>query len=175
MTKIDGTKGIVRVVASPERRRKAMLKVCKECHGTPFAEGVLRQFDDVVELYNEKFGKPARALMEALYKQGKLTPTPFDEPLEFTYWELWHDEGARARHGASMGSPNHTWWEGMYLVGRNFYSKFLPQVKEAAGEYLGTALLYKHVHSAEHHKWLMDPNQASPILRQGMGDSDSHE
>ena len=54
----------------------------------------MKQFDGVVHLYNEKFGKPARAIMQELYSQKKLTPTPFDEPIEFTYWELWHDEGA---------------------------------------------------------------------------------
>ena len=66
--------------------------------------------------------------MADLYQGGCLTPLALDEPIEFTYWELWHDEGARARHGASMASPNHAWWEGMYLVGRNFYGRFLPQV-----------------------------------------------
>ncbi len=69
----------------------------------------------------------------ALFAEKLLTPTPFDEPIEFTYWELWHDEGARARHGAAMMSPNHAWWEGMYVVGRNFYSRFLPQLREVAG------------------------------------------
>jgi len=27
----------------------------------------MRQFDDVVELFNEKFGKPATAMMDELY------------------------------------------------------------------------------------------------------------
>ncbi len=132
--KPDGSRGKVKVVATPDRRRSIMSLVCLECHSKSFTQGFMTQFDNVVELYNAKFGAPAQAIMAALYEQGLLTPLPFDEPLEFTYWELWHDEGARARHGASMASPNHAWWEGMYLVGRNFYSRFLPEARAAAGE-----------------------------------------
>ncbi len=164
MTKLDGTEGKIKVVAKPERRRQAMSTVCLECHGKPFVKNQMQQFDGVVELYNEKFGKPAQAIMQALYKAEKLTPTAFDEALEYTYWELWHDEGARARHGAAMASPNHAWWEGIYLVGRNFYSKFLPQVREVAGAELAKTLIDKHVQSVEGHQWLQNPQQSSPLL-----------
>jgi hypothetical protein len=116
-----------------------------------------------VELYNAKFGEPAEAIMAGLYEQGLLTPLPFDEPLEFTYWELWHDEGARARHGASMGSPNHAWWEGMYLVGRNFYSRFLPEARAVAGDQ-AARLVDALLADADHHGWLANPQQANPIL-----------
>jgi hypothetical protein len=94
--------------------------------------------------------------------------------VEFTYWELWHDEGARARHGAAMASPNHTWWEGLYLVSRNFYSKFLPQVRQVAGEQ-ADALIKQHVQDNEaHHGWLNRPDKASPILGYGKG-STAHD
>jgi len=169
MTKLDGSMGTVKAVASPERRRQVMSTVCLECHGKPFVKNFMAQFDDVVELYNEKFGKPAQAIMQALYTEKKLTPVAFDETLEFTYWELWHDEGARARHGAAMASPNHVWWEGMYQVGRNFYTKFLPQVREVAGEELGDALIKKHVTDLEHHQWLKQPGKGNPILGYGAG------
>jgi hypothetical protein len=95
---------------------------------------------------------------------GLLTPAPFDEPIEFTYWELWHDEGARARHGASMGSPNHAWWEGMYLVGRNFYSRFLPQVREVAGAERGEQIIARHLKDVAGHAWLQQPERGNPIL-----------
>jgi hypothetical protein len=174
MAKLDGSMGTVKAVASPKRRRQAMSKVCLECHSKPFAKNFMKQFDDVVELYNEKFGKPAQAIMQALYSRGKLTPLAFDEPLEFTYWELWHDEGARARHGAAMASPNHTWWEGIYEVGRNFYTRFLPQVRAAAGEDLGRQLIDEHVNSVASHQWLQAPGKANPILGYGIG-GQSHE
>jgi len=164
ITKIDGSLAKVKVVVTPERRRKAMSLVCLECHGKNFINSFMTQFDSVVELYNEKFGKPAQSIMIALYDKDLLTPTPFDEPIEFTYWELWHDEGARARHGAAMASPNHTWWEGMYLVGRNFYTKFLPQVKEVAGKEAEQIIKKYVTDNEEHHGWLKQPNKLNPIL-----------
>jgi len=161
--KADGRTGKVKTVATPERRRQVMSTVCLECHAKGFTEGFMRQFDDVVELYNAKFGEPAAAIMTALYQRGLLTPLPFDEPLEFTYWELWHDEGARARHGAAMASPNHAWWDGMYLVGRNFYSRFLPEARRVAGAQ-SAQIVDALLNDSEHHSWLARPEDSSPIL-----------
>ncbi len=163
LKKVDGSIGVVQSVATPKRRRQAMSMVCLECHSKTHTEGFMRQFDNVVELYNDKFGIPAQAIMNDLYQRKLLTLTPFDEPIEFTYWELWHDEGARARHGASMGSPNHAWWEGMYVVGRNFYSRFLPQVKALAGDQ-AAEILSAHLDNAVGHDWLAEPNNHNPIL-----------
>ncbi len=164
--KLDGTFTKVKSVVTPERRREAMTLVCLECHGKPFTQGFMKQFDNLVELFNAKFAEPARAIMDELYRGDYLTPLPFDEPIEFTYWELWHDEGARARHGASMASPNHAWWEGMYLVGRNFYGKFLPQVREEAGAE-AQAIIDRHLTDEAGHGWLANPGQHNPILGYG--------
>lgn len=169
MTKLDGKMGVVKAVATPKRRRQAMSTVCLECHGKPFVSSFMTQFDNVVDLYNEKFGQPAQAIMQALYEQKKLTPVAFDEEIEFTYWELWHDEGARARHGAAMASPNHAWWEGMYQVGRNFYTRFLPQLRQVAGKELSDKLIELHVNSIEGHQWLQNPGKGNPILGYGQG------
>jgi hypothetical protein len=163
LEKLDGEMGKVKAVATPKRRRQIMSMVCLECHSKPFTTSFMQQFDDVVELYNDKFGKPAQAIMAELYEKKLLTPAPFDEPVEFTYWELWHDEGARARHGAAMASPNHAWWEGMYLVGRNFYSRFLPQVRQVAGEQ-AEEIIQRHLANASGHEWLSHPGRANPIL-----------
>lgn len=84
MKKLDGSEGKVKAVAHPKRRRQAMSTVCLECHSKPFVKNHMAQFDGVVELYNEKFGKPAQAIMRALYKENKLTPVAFDEALEYT-------------------------------------------------------------------------------------------
>ena len=161
--KADGTIGKVKIVATPERRRQVMSTVCLECHAKGFTEGFMAQFDHVVELYNAKFGEPAETIMAALYQRGLLTPLPFDEPLEFAYWELWHDEGARARHGAAMASPNHAWWDGMYLVGRNFYSRFLPEARRVAGAQ-SAPIVDALLNESEHHAWLARPEDSNPIL-----------
>lgn len=169
ISKMNGELGKVKAVATPKRRRQVMTKVCLECHSKPFAENFMKQFDDVVELYNEKFGKPAQAIMMSLYDQELLTPAPFDEPLEFTYWRLWHDEGTKARHGAAMMSPNLAWWEGMHRVGQNFYGEFLPQLREVAGPERAEALIEEYVTNLEQHSWLKHPNNPNPILGYGIG------
>jgi hydroxylamine dehydrogenase len=163
MGRSDGSSAKVKAVATPQRRRQIMTLICRECHSKTFAISFMNQFDDVVELFNEKFGKPARAIMAELYQRRLLTPAPFDEPIEFIYWELWHDEGARARHGAAMASPNHAWWEGMYVVGRNFYSRFLPQVRAVADDE-AEDLLRRHLDAAQGHAWLQAPERTNPIL-----------
>ena len=161
--RLDGTLTQVKAVVTPERRREVMSLVCLECHGKPFTQGFMRQFDNLVLLFNTKFAEPAKAIMADLYAGGYLTPLPFDEPIEFTYWELWHDEGARARHGVSMASPNHAWWEGMYLVSRNFYGKFLPEARQEAGAG-AQAILDRHLTDASGHGWLAQPDWTNPIL-----------
>ena len=54
--------------------------------------------------------------MKELQDKGYITAAPFDEKIEWTWWELWHHEGRRARHGAAMNGPDYTWWHGIYDV-----------------------------------------------------------
>lgn len=88
-----------------EAKRKDMKQVCVACHGPAFIDGFYKQFDNAVILYNDKFARPAQAVMKELKAAGKITPTPFDDKIEWTFFELWHHEGRRARHGASMQAP----------------------------------------------------------------------
>lgn len=114
-----------------ETKRGNMKQVCVNCHGQTFADGHYYQYDAVVELYNEKFAKPATKIME-LVKANKLLahPASFSNDIEWTYWEIWHHEGRRARHGAAMMGPDYTWWHGMYEVAKHFYFEQIPQARE---------------------------------------------
>jgi hypothetical protein len=47
----------------------------------------------VVDLGNEKFFKPAKDVMNKLQQAGKITNTPFDAPIKWTYYDLWHHQG----------------------------------------------------------------------------------
>ena len=71
----DVAKGstVVEVVTWQERRKK-MQEVCRACHSDSVIEGHYNQFDNVVELYNEKFAKPIAAVMGELKKAGYTTP-----------------------------------------------------------------------------------------------------
>ncbi|NIQ40415.1 MAG: cytochrome C552 [Proteobacteria bacterium] len=136
-----------------EKKRERMKDVCYQCHGPPFVEGFYKQFDELVLLYNEKFAKPATEVRKALMEAGKLTPANFDEPLDWFYWELWHHEGRRARHGASMSGPDYAWWHGLYDVAKNFYLHFLPEAEKVAGKELADRILNQHVYSRDEHRW----------------------
>jgi len=130
-----------------------MTRVCRQCHSPGFYENFFAQFDDAVELYNEKFALPALQIMQLLREAGKLTDTDFDEPIEWTYFYLWHHEGRRARHGAAMMGPDYTWWHGIYDVMHNFYFKFLPAAR-AFSDADVNAYIDKLIAEDPMHKWL---------------------
>ena len=70
--------------------------------------------------------------MAVLKEQKLLTPKDFDEEIEWTWFYLWHHEGRRARHGASMMAPDYAHWHGMYEVAERFYIELIPQARELA-------------------------------------------
>lgn len=118
-----------------EERRGKMKAVCANCHGGTFIDNFYVQFDSLVDLYNEKFAKPAKKFMDDLMADGVLkAEAPFEKEVQWIFWELWHHEGRRARHGASMMGPDYTHWHGMYEVSKHYYTEFLPAVIEAAEE-----------------------------------------
>ena len=112
-------------------KRGNMKDVCAACHGPDFVDGHYAQMDGVVNLYNEKFAKPAADIMKQVKAKGLMkNPASFSNKLEWIYWEVWHHEGRRARHGAAMMGPDYTWWHGIYEVAQHFYFKFLPEVRK---------------------------------------------
>jgi hydroxylamine dehydrogenase len=114
-----------------EAKRGNMQQVCSACHGATFVEGFYAQYDGVVNLYDQKFATPAGEIMTMIRDKGLLEhPAAFSNDIEWIYWELWHHEGRRARHGAAMGGPDYTWWHGIYDVAHNFYFEFLPAARE---------------------------------------------
>ena len=70
--------------------------------------------------------------MDELKAQGLTTVTPFDEEIEWTWFYLWHHEGRRSRHGASMMAPDYAHWHGSYEVAERFYKELIPQAREIA-------------------------------------------
>jgi hypothetical protein len=112
-------------------RRADMQKVCGSCHAAGWVSNWYQQFDNSVNLYNDKFGKPATRLYQMTRAAGLITAdVDFDDEIEFTYYFLWHHEGRRARHGAAMMGPDYTQWHGNYEVAHRFYMDFVPQLRE---------------------------------------------
>ncbi len=113
-----------------QEKRQRMKDVCSHCHTSGYIDGFYRQYDDFVVLYNEKFGKAGKKIMDALLAQGLLTKAEFDDEIEWTWFYLWHHEGRRARHGAAMMAPDYAHWHGMYEVAERFYMQLIPQARE---------------------------------------------
>jgi hydroxylamine dehydrogenase len=130
-----------------ERRRLAMQDVCSNCHATGWVKNFYEQYEATVELYNEKFAKPAKSIMDKLYASKKLTPTPFDEKIEWTYYELWHHAGRRARMGASMMGPDYTQWHGFFEVAKTFYTEFIPEAERLLPGVTADVM------KSDYHKW----------------------
>jgi hypothetical protein len=105
-------------------------------------------------MWNDKFALPAQEVMDTLRARGRLTPTPFDEELEWSFYRLWHHEGRRARMGVSMQGPDYTQWHGFFEVAERFYFDFLPKAREASRGDPEVARVIKGVLDAPEHSWL---------------------
>ena len=176
----DAAKGSTVIeVLTWEQRRDKMKNVCKACHTSSVIEGHYIQFDGVVELYNEKFAKPIAAAMGDLKKKGYLTKVPFDEKLEWIWWEIWHHEGRRARHGASMMGPDYTWWHGMYDVAKHTYFSWIPELrkvvkKKDGNEDYADAILETYFKPIPGHDWYFNGLSAEAIEKVRVGFEDRY-
>jgi nitrate/TMAO reductase-like tetraheme cytochrome c subunit len=163
---------VAKIVTWEERRGK-MKGACLNCHSNSYVDNFYVQYDDLVDLYNIKFAIPAQKMMDDLKVDGVLNAdAPFEHKVQWVFWELWHHEGRRTRHGASMMGPDYTHWHGMYEVSKNYYTEFLPAVIEAAAtkspeleEKYGRRIA--EMLTLEEHRWMkgLDPAEAEALRK----------
>ncbi len=134
VTEKDPAKREALIADTWQKKRGRMQMACASCHTSDYINSFYKQYDDLVILYNEKFGKPGQAIMDALHDQGLLSKPDFDDPAEWEWYLIWHHQGRRARHGASMMGPDYTHWHGMFEVGEAWYQKFIPEVRRVINE-----------------------------------------
>src|SRR5262245_65529562 len=79
-----------------------MKDICNTCHSAPHTERFYAEAESVVTATNAKI-KSGLAIMDDLRKEGILTKAPFDEPIEFNAFELWHYYGRTTKPGAFIG------------------------------------------------------------------------
>jgi hypothetical protein len=58
----------------------------------------------------------SQEIIEPLEEKGLLTAAPFDEPIDFTFFNLWHHWGRTAKFGVWMQGPDYSQWHGAYEV-----------------------------------------------------------
>ena len=161
---MDAKMGLASAELKWDKRRENMQDVCAACHTEEYVNNFYIQYDSLIELYNNKYALPGKELMAAA--KPLLKPAKFSNKVEWTWFELWHHEGRRARMAASMMAPDYTHWHGTYDLAKHWYTKFVPQLedliakgKKAGGEKAKAAdALQKkldEVLSNEDHKWYL--------------------
>jgi len=110
-----------------------MQAVCRECHNEIFLSDLYAAADAATEAVNVRV-RESDAVMEPLKEQGLLTAEPFDEPIDFLYFDLWHYWGRTAKFGLWMQGPDYTQWHGIYEL-----LKDLSDLQEMAAEKLEAA------------------------------------
>ncbi len=96
------------------RARAAMQEVCSNCHTQPLIDRVYAEADAVVASTNSKV-VAARSIMDEL-RRDNLLGKPFEKPIDFEYFDLWHYYGRTAKHGAFMGGADFVQWHGNYPI-----------------------------------------------------------
>ena len=92
-----------------------MQGVCLECHNKNFIDTFYGNADAAVEQVNA-WVVESDQIMAPLKDNGLLTAAPFDEPIDFTYFELWHHWGRTAKFGVWMQGPDYVQWHGAYEI-----------------------------------------------------------
>ena len=95
------------------RAQTEMRETCQRCHASSNVARFYAEAEAVVAATNGRV-REGEALMAGLRADGLLTPHPFDEPIEFLYFDFWHYFGRTAKHGAFMGGADFVQWHGNY-------------------------------------------------------------
>jgi hypothetical protein len=110
-----------------------MQNVCRECHNKNFIEIFYKDADKLTEAINA-WVKESNEIIAPLKKKGLLTSKPFDEPIDFAHFNLWHHWGRTAKFGAWMQGADYVQWHGAYEILRT-----LAELREMAREKLERA------------------------------------
>ncbi len=101
-----------------EENMAQMQAVCTECHSGAFIEEFYADADALVEEINRRVRLSNETIAPAR-EAGLLTADPFDQPIDFIHFDLWHHWGRTAKFGAWMGGPDYVQWHGAYEILRD--------------------------------------------------------
>ncbi len=98
-----------------EDNARRMQSVCMECHNENMITDFYAAADRATLAVNAWVDESDR-MIEPLTTGGLLTAEPFDEPIDFVYFELWHHFGRTAKFGTWMQGPDYVQWHGAYEI-----------------------------------------------------------
>jgi hypothetical protein len=93
--------------------RSHMQSVCFECHNQNFIATLYEGADGATEQVNT-WVQESNDLVAPLQKAGLINTADFSEPIDFTYFNLWHYWGRTTKFGTWMQGPDYTQWHGAY-------------------------------------------------------------
>ena len=157
-----------------DTRRENMLDVCQNCHQETFANNFFIQYEGILDLYDQKYAQPGLELYKAATAVLKTNPdyVKFVHPIDWTWFEIWHHEGRRTRHAASMQAPDYTHWHGTYDLAKHWMTKFVPEIEDIIHEYKKSAPkevkaleeTLNEVRNTDNWKWSI--NKEDPAVKQ---------
>lgn len=95
--------------------RLRMQGVCSACHSDNFVDTFYEDADAAVEAVNN-WVMMSDYMVQALKDNDLMTAAPFDEPLDYTYFNLWHHWGRTAKFGVWMQGADYVQWHGAYEI-----------------------------------------------------------
>jgi hydroxylamine dehydrogenase len=93
--------------------RARMQSVCFECHNKAFINNYYTAADTATQQVTT-WVQQANDLIAPLQNQGLINTNNFDEPIDFTYFNLWHYWGRTTKFGVWMQGPDYSQWHGAY-------------------------------------------------------------
>ena len=96
-----------------EANRSQMQSVCRECHNEKFVTNLFYTADDATQQVNA-WVQASNDLVEPLQKQNLINTGDYNEPIDFTYYDLWHFYGRTTKFGAWMQGADYSQWHGAY-------------------------------------------------------------
>lgn len=110
-----------------------MQSVCLECHNVNFVDTFYTKADTATGSVND-FVKQGNVIMADLRSQNLVSSTPFEEPIQYEEFELWHHWGRTAKFGTWMQGADYVQWHGAYEM-----LKSLAELQEMAFQKLEAA------------------------------------
>ena len=112
--------------------RENMQGVCMECHAENFVVSFYEDGDALVGAVND-WVAASDLMMQQLRDNDLVSSDPFDEPLDYTYFNIWHHWGRTAKFGAWMQGADYVQWHGAYEIMHDL-SEFREQVDDKLEE-----------------------------------------
>ncbi len=161
--------GLASASITGDMRKANMINVCVNCHNEKFIDAFYTQYEAQLELYDKKWAEPGVKLYNKASEVIKAVKgkkyAKFAQKIDYTWFELWHHEGRRVRHAASMQAPDYTQWHGNYDLAKNWYGEYVPELEEViemgkhsdksdAKKFAGELeIMLAQVMNDENHKW----------------------